>query len=292
MTWWQRLWRRKLLEEELDKELRFHLEQHTIDLIAQGYTPEEARRQAVLSLGGTDQVKEECRDARGTRWLEDLLQDFRYAFRRLRSNSGFTVVCVITLALGIGTTSAIFSAINPILLDSLPYPHAGQVTIISDLTADGGRLDLTFGTFRELILRSHSFDALAVMKPWQPTIVGTGDPERLVGQRVTSDYFRVLGVSPMLGRDFQAFDDQFKGPNVVVISARLWRRRFAGDRGIVGQQVTLNDSHSTVIGVMPDGFDNVLAPSAEVWSPLQYDVALPTDGREWGHHLRMVGRLS
>ena len=291
MTWWQRLWRRKLLDEELDKELRFHLEQHANDLIAQGYTAEEARRQAVLSLGGTDQVKEECRDARGTRRLEELLQDFRYAFRRLRSNPGFTAVCVVTLALGIGATSAIFSAINPILLDSLPYPHAGQVTIISGLTADGGRLDITFGTYRELIRRSHSFDGLAVMRPWQPTIVGTGEPERLAGQRVSSNYFRVLGVSPVLGRDFQAFDDQFKGLNVVVISAGLWRRRFAGDRGIVGQQITLNDNPSTVIGVMPDGFDNVLAPAAEVWSPLQYDIALPIDGREWGHHLRMVGRL-
>ena len=292
MTWWQRLWRRKRLDEELDKELRFHLEQHTNDLVAQGYAPAEARRQAVLSLGGAEQVKEECRDARGTRWLEDLLQDFRYAFRRLRSNPGFTAVCVVTLALGIGATSAIFSAVNPILLDSLPYPHAGQVTMISELTDDGGNLDITFGTFRELIQRSHSFDALSVMKPWQPTISGTAQPERLVGQRVSSDYFRVLGVSPVLGRDFQAFEDQFKGPNVVVISAGLWRRLFAGDKRIVGQQVTLNDNRFTVIGVMPDRFDNVLAPAAEVWSPLQYDITLPTDGPEWGHHLRMVGRLS
>lgn len=291
MTWWQRLWRRKRLDEELDKELRFHLEQHTNDLVAQGYAPAEARRQAVLSLGGAEQVKEECRDARGTRWLEDLLQDFRYAFRRLRSKPGFTAVCVVTLALGIGATSAIFSAVNPILLNSLPYPHAGQVTMISELTDDGGNLDVTFGTFRELIQRSHSFDALSVMKPWQPTISGTAQPERLVGQRVSSNYFRVLGVSPVLGRDFQDFEDQFKGPNVVIISAGLWRRLFAGDIRIVGQQVTLTDNRFTVIGVMPDRFDNVLAPAAEVWSPLQYNIALPTDGPEWGHHLRMVGRL-
>jgi putative ABC transport system permease protein len=292
MTWWQRLWRRKRLEEELDKELRVHLDQHTDDLIAQGYAPEEARRQAVLALGGAEQVKEECRDARGTRWLEDLLRDFHYAFRRLRSNPGFTAICVVTLALGIGATSAIFSAVNPILLDSLPYPHAGRVTMISELTADGDNLDITFGTYRELIQRSHSFDALSVMKPWQPTIIGTAQPERLVGQRVSSNYFRVLGVSPVLGRDFDAFEDQFKGPNVVVINAGLWHRRFGGDVGIVGQQITLNDNRFTVIGVMPNRFDNVLAPSAEVWSPLQYDITLPTDGREWGHHLRMVGRLS
>ena len=163
--------------------------------------------------------------------------------------------------------------------------------MISELTDDGGNLDITFGTYRELIQRSHSFDVLAVMKPWQPTIIGTAQPERLVGQRVSFNYFRVLGVSPVLGRDFQAFEDQFKGPNVVVISAGLWRRRFGGDFGIIGQEITLNDKRFTVIGVMPDRFDNVLAPAAEVWSPLQYNIALPTDGPEWGHHLRMVGRL-
>src|SRR5918912_902168 len=150
MTWWHRLFRRRKYEAELEKELRFHLDQHRSELIAQGYSPEEARRQARLALGGPEQVKESCRDARGTRWLEDLLQDFRYAARRLRSNLGFTAVSVLTLALGIGATTAIFSAVNPILFEPLPYPDARRLVTIWEIRSDGARNDGTFGMYRGL----------------------------------------------------------------------------------------------------------------------------------------------
>jgi putative ABC transport system permease protein len=291
MTWWHRLWRRRRLEEQLEKELGFHLDQHTTELMTQGYDPAEARRLARLALGGPEQVKENCRDARGTRWLEDLLQDFRYAARRLRSNPGFTLVAVLTLALGIGASAAIFSAVNPILFQPLPYPDAGRIMAIWDFRSESSLLDVTFGTFRELGQRSRSFDDLAVMKPWQPAITGADQPERLEGQRVSAGYFRALGLSPRLGRDFQVSDDQLNGPNVVIISDGLWRRRFGGDTAIVGREVTLDTRVYTIIGVMPVGFENLLAPSAECWSPLQYDNSLLPQSREWGHHLRMVGRL-
>jgi putative ABC transport system permease protein len=129
------------------------------------------------------------------------------------------------------------------------------------------------------------------MKTWQPTIIGGDQPERLDGQRVSASYFRVLGVSPAMGRDFLESDDQLNGPKVTIISDSLWRRRFGGDSAIVGRQVRLDDNSYTVIGVMPVAFENVLAPSAELWSPLQYDQSLPPQGREWGHHLRTMGRL-
>jgi predicted permease len=156
---------------------------------------------------------------------------------------------------------------------------------------DGSRLFVAFATFRGAQERSRSFDALAAMKPWQPTMIGKTQPERLEGQRVSADYFRVLGFAPAFGRNFEPADDLYKGPRVVILSDSLWRHRFASDPAIIGQQITLDGDHFTVIGIMPASFDNVLAPSAQIWAPLQYDSSLPPDGREWGHHLRMIGRL-
>jgi putative ABC transport system permease protein len=194
----------------------------------------------------------------------------------LLKKPGFTVVAVITLALGIGASTAIFSAVNPILFEPSPYPQAGRVTMVWDHGPDGSRLEVTFGTYRELVERSRSFDAVAVMRPWQPTITGPAGPERPDGQRVSASYFQVLGVPPALGRDFDSSDDRLNGPRVAILSDGLWQRRFGGDHTIIGRQITLDDNGYTVIGVMPSAFENVLAPSAEVWTPLQYDQSLPS----------------
>ena len=220
--------------------------------------------------------------------MESIIKDIRFGFRNLSKNPGFTLIAVFTLALGIGATTAIFSAVNPILFEPLPYPSANRIMTIWYAGADGSRVEQAFGTYRELAQRSQSFDAIAVMKPWQPNIIGTTPPERLAGQRVSASYFRVLGVTPTLGRDFDSSDDLQHGPHVAIISNAFWLRRFAGDKTIVGRQVTLDDQSFSVIGVMPPAFENVMAPSAEVWSPLQYDMSL---GTAWGHHLRMIGRL-
>jgi predicted permease len=131
------------------------------------------------------------------------------------------------------------------------------------------------------------------MDPWQPTMTGAAEPERFDGQSVSAGFFRALGVEPALGRDFQASDDQFQGPKLAILGNGLWRRRFSGDRAIIGRQITLDGDLYTVIGVMPRGFENVLAPTAEIWSPLQFDPWHITDldTTEWGHHLRIVGRV-
>jgi predicted permease len=142
--------------------------------------------------------------------------------------------------------------------------------------------------YRSLVERSNSFDSIAVLGAWQPTMTGAGQPERLEGQRVSASYFQVLGVQPIMGRDFQPSDDRMHGPKVVILSDALWRRRFAADPTIIGRPVILNDDSYLVVGIMPRGFENVLRPSAELWTPLQYDLS---DGRAWGHHLRTVGRL-
>jgi putative ABC transport system permease protein len=224
--------------------------------------------------------------------MRTLVQDLQFALHQLGKSKAFAVTSVLILALGIGAGTAIFSAVNPILFEPLPYPHANRVTMIWDVY-QGARSDVTFHTYRELAERTRSFDALAVMEMWQPAMTGPDEPERLDGQTVSADYFRVLGITPFLGRAFQESDDRFRGPKNVILSDRLWRRRFDGNPQIIGQQVKLDDNQYTVIGVMPAAFDNVLAPSAEIWSPLQYDPSHITDydSQEWGHHLHMIGRL-
>lgn len=221
------------------------------------------------------------------------LQDLHYALRQLRKNLGFACAAILILGLGIGAATAIFSAVNPILFEPLPYPQADRITMIWYAGQDGSRIPQTFHTYREVAERNRSFDSLAVIKPWQPTLTGGDQPERFDGQKVSADYFRTLGVSPVMGRDFQAADDLLHGPKVVILSNRAWRAHFGADRTIVGREVKLDDDNYTVIGVMALGFDNVLAPSTDFWSPLQYDTGniVSQQTREWGHHLQMVGRL-
>jgi predicted permease len=223
----------------------------------------------------------------------DIRNDLRFGLRMLLKRPGFTAIAVITLALGMGASTTIFSAINPILFESLPYPDARQIVTISDdiSTADSS-VGMTFGTYRELVQRSRDFSAIAVFKSWQPALAGLGDPERLEGQHVSASYFQVLGVSPVLGSNFNSSDDQPNGPNSIIISESLWQRRFNGESGILGRQATLNGTNFTVIGVMPRAFENVLSPKVEVWTLLKFDPSLPSlQGREWGRQLKMIGRL-
>jgi putative ABC transport system permease protein len=282
---------RPAADRDAGDEVDHYLEQATDAFVVSGLSAEAAKRAARLELGSPSSVREEIRFYGWEHTLHTLLTDLHYAARQLIRNPGFALVTTLTLALGIGASTAIFSAVNPILFKPLPYPHAAQLMMIWEMRSDGSSQPITFGTFYGLEQRAHSFDSMAVMKPWQPAMTGAVLPERFEGQRVSANYFRTLGISPVLGRDFKAADDQFQGPNVVVLSNRIWRLRFAADRTIVGRQVKLDDNLFTVVGVMPSSFENVLAPAAELWAPLQYDPSLPADSRDWGHHLRMVGRL-
>src|ERR1041384_1229861 len=265
MTWWRRLLHGRKYEAELEKELRFHLDEHTSDLIAQGHSPEEARRQARLALGGPEQVKERCRDARGTRWLGDLLQDLRYGVRILAKQPGFTAVAVLALGLGIGVNTAILSAVNGFVLRPLSVekprelvaPYWGRKT---DRQVWG---DFSYPNYVDLRERNNSLAALCA---WRETSAGIsssegrkgGEDDRaevVWGELVSDNYFAVMGVKPMLGRDF--LPEEVRTPNthpVAVISYQLWQRRFNRDAGIVGQTIYLNGQQFTVIGVMPESF--------------------------------------
>jgi putative ABC transport system permease protein len=265
MTWWHRLVRRRKNEEELEKELRFHLEQHTSDLIAEGHSPEEARRQARLALGGPEQVKEKCRDVRGTRWLGDLLQDLRYGVRILAKHPGFTAVATLALALGIGVNTAILSAVNGFVLRPLPVEKPEQLIVSYWGRKADARVwgNFSYPNYVDLREQNKSFADLC---GWMETSAGIssgesrneGDSERaevVWGELVSSNYFDVMGVKPVLGRGFVPEEDRTPNTHpVVVLSYPLWQQRFKADQGIVGKTIYLNGQPFTVIGVMPESF--------------------------------------
>jgi putative ABC transport system permease protein len=285
-----RLFRRR--QQELSEEIDAHLRMAAEDRAARGENPASAAQSARRELGNAALIRETTRDQWGFRWLETLLQDLRYALRTLRKSPGFTAVAVLTLALGIGANTAIFSAVDPILFEPLPYPQPERIMTIWGIF-QGARSQVTFFNYRELLERNRSFDAIAIFEPWQPTMTGPNEPERLDGQNVTYSYFRALGVEPAMGRDFQPSDDAYHEAHVTILSYGLWQRRFGGDRSIIGHQITLDGDGYTVIGIMPRGFDNVLSPTTEIWSPDQYNAANITDttSAEWGNHCSVVARL-
>ena len=282
---------RRALDADVADEIEHYVTESAADYAAQGMTRDAAARAARVAIGNATIVREQVRSSGWEHRVETVLGDLRYGLRRLRGAPAFTTVAVATLALGIGASTAIFSALKPILLDPLPYPRARQVVTVADVGQDGQPFDVTFGTYLELTRRSRSFDGAAVMKPWLPTHSTDAQVEQLSGQRVSASYFTVLGVAPRVGRVFTSEEDRFGGPDVVVLSDGLWRRRFSSDPEIVGRGIRLQGRPFVVVGVMPPSFENVLSPSAELWAPLQYNTILDPQGREWGHHLRMVARM-
>jgi putative ABC transport system permease protein len=272
---------------DLDEELESHLQFHVDDNLRQGMSPAEARRRAILDLGGIESTREACRDERGWPWLEMLLQDLRYGARQLRRNPGFVAVAVFTLALGIGVNTAIFSVVNALLLRPLPYPDSRRLVMLSINDAGGDIGNSDFATFVDWRERNRSFERMALFTGWSGLMRGQGDPEMVGGVRVTADYFRLLGVPPMLGRDFKPEEDRPNASSVVMISHALWRRRFNSDPNIIGKPVIISDQTFTVVGVMPRGFEDLLAGNfyqpAEMWAPLGYDEADPSACRTCRH---------
>ena len=257
MTWWHRTFRRlfsrKTIEEQLDKELRFHLDQHTNDLIAQGHSPEEARRLARLALGGPEQVKEKCRDVHKTRWLSDLLQDVRYGVRMLFKSKTVTLVAVISLALGIGANTAIFSLLDALLLKTLPLRQPEQLVML-----EGLRYAYPDSVYRELSENNSVFAGMFTFHGIELTVSDGNQADRVSGELVSGNFFTALGVNPHLGRVFSEADDQTPGAHLVtVISYDFWQRRFDSDPNIVGKKININNYPFTILGVAARGFRDV-----------------------------------
>lgn len=300
MSFWRQITRglhgllhRTQQDREIDDEVRHYFEEATAAHRERGLSEEDARRAARLEFGNPHAAEEQVRSFGWEDTVRRVFSDLRFAARQLRKNPGFTLVNVMTLAIGIGASTAIFSAVNPVLFKPLPYPHSDQIMMIWN-TYQGERFEAAFGTYLELLQRSRSFDSMSVFEPWQPALTGGTHPQRLEGQSVSASFFPVLGVSPSLGRNFEPSEDTFRGPKVVILSDKLWQQQFQGDRAILGRQIKLNDDNYTVIGIMPHGFGDVLSPSAQVWTTEQYDtsqIARDFNTSAWGDHLRIVARL-
>jgi putative ABC transport system permease protein len=291
MSWWHRLSLRKKMEEELEKELRFHVDQHTADLIAQGLDPAEARRRARLALGGPEQVKEHCRDARGTRWLEDLLQDLRYGARTLMKKPGFALVSVITLAAGIAANTTIFSVADALVLRPFNFPHQERLVMVWERGENGGGFDhgsVAPGNFNDWREQNQSFERLVAIVGRSFDLTGAHQPERFSGYGVSAGFFDAFGVKPALGRAFLPGEDRPGRDQVVVLKHSLWERRFGSDPNIVGRTLTLNAKTFTVIGVMPPDF-NFPFNGGEMWAPLAFDDK--TKQERLSHYLRAMGLL-
>jgi putative ABC transport system permease protein len=227
--------------------------------------------------------------------MQTLWQDLRYGARMLLKNPGFTLIAVITLALGIGANTAIFSVVNAVLLRPLPYPDSDRLVMLSTNAEKDGALGNTgYTTFVDWHERSQSFERMVVIRSWGGVLTGQGEPEVIRGLRVSADYFKLLGVSPALGRDFRAEEDRPDTRFVVVISHALWQRRFNSDPQVVGKQLILNDQPFTIVGVMPPSFTDFLAANfheaAEVWGPVGYDITQPFACRDC-QHLKAIARL-
>jgi putative ABC transport system permease protein len=293
------VFRKKKFEQELDDELRSYVEMQAAEKVRRGLSPEEALREARRELGGMEQVKESVRDVRRGVLLDTLLQDIRYAFRALRRNRGFASIAMLTLMLGIGANTAIFTVVDAVVLKPLPYPDPDRLlTLWERSRTDGQQSTVAPSNFYDWREQSRSFAKMAAIDPYPDFILdGSGESQRLSGADVTADFFSLLGKRVELGRDFLAEEDRPGRNHVVILSHATWKRYFGGRREIVGQSIALNGAAYTVVGVLAADFSFV-SKAADYHARNQFDLfrpmALPAPPPAWmrgTHPLCVLGRM-
>jgi predicted permease len=283
-------------DEDFASELEAHLQLHMDDNLRRGLTPQQARRQALIKLGGITQTTELHRDRRSLPFLETVFTDARFGLRMLRNNPAFAAVAILTLALGIGANTAVFSIVNGVLLHPLPFARADRLVMIGEQDDDTAAPGTTsFTTYVDWKTRSKGFDELTLFRQWQPTLMPPGEPEQLSGLRVANNYFRTLGITMAVGRDFTPQDDTPAARYVVILSHALWQRRFHSEAQIVGKVINLSGTNFTVVGILPTSYESLIATDlratgVEIWGALGYDLAL-RDACRTCRHLRAIGRL-
>ena len=271
MSWLQRLFSRKRMDIELDKELRFHFETQVADKVRSGIPETEARRLTRLEFGGIDQIKEDCRESRGTMGVESILQDLHYALRLLLHSPGFTITCVLILAIGIGATTAIFSLVSTVLLRPLPFPESNRLVWVSqqDHSVPGVVSEsLSYPDYFDWRAQNHTLEGMASYAGATATMELKGESQRVDIQTVSSNFFQVLRSAPILGRDF-SWEDEKPGNRAVMLSYSFWQSQFGADPAIAGKSITMNDHTYTVAGVMPKSFEFPIEnPAPVLWKSI------------------------
>lgn len=298
-AFWHNLRHRQALDAELDEELRAYVESIVTDKIRRGISPDDAVREARREIGGLEQVKQGVRDARTGAFVEGLIQDLRYALRTLSGSFGFSSIIVLTLALGIGANSAIFTLVNGVILKPLPYPDSDRLVMLWETSVRNGTLGTVApANFYDWHQETHSFDKMAAIDPYPDFILtGSGEAQRLAGAAVSQEFFSLLGVHMALGRDFLPEEDHPGSSQVVVLSYSTWMRFFGGRSEVVGHSIRLNDASYTIVGVLPPNF--YLASKAadyqsrnriDVWTPLAF-ASPPAAWQRGTHPLCVFARL-
>ena len=292
------LFRRGAMEAEMDEELRAHFENQVAKHAASGMTREDAVRRARLEFGGYEQVKEECRDARGVGWLETTLQDVRYALRMLRKSPGFATVAILTLALGIGANTAIFSVLDSVLLRPLPYQDPAGLVMLWENNSQHPNPHNTVSPpdFLDWQNRNTVFTELAALFDQHANLTGNGLPQEVILEDVSANFFSVLGVRPILGPGFTPENGKAGHDNVVILSYGFWKERFAGDPEVIGKAIALGGHEQTIVGVAPENFTwfikdgSFTGAKPEMWTPFVFPKTF-SDRKGVGRFLTVVARL-
>lgn len=269
----QRLFRANEVEADLTDEIRLHLDFETDDLVRQGLSWEAARREARLRLGGIDKAKEECRDAHGANHLDTALRNMRYGIRNLARNPGFTMMVILSLGIGIGANTAIFSVVNAVLLKPLPFRDAEQLVSVSHSAPGLGVENVNSAPFLYLTERGQNrvFEEMALWFAGPADLTGPGESEQVIRLQATAGFLRVLGIEPEIGRNFSEEEDTPSGRPTVILTHGYWQRRFGGNVSVIGKRLVVDEQESEIIGVMPERFRFLNFSKLDLIQPYRID---------------------
>ncbi|MFI5092316.1 MAG: ABC transporter permease [Candidatus Acidiferrum sp.] len=286
-------WHRQKRERELEEELQSHLQMAAADRTDRGESPEQAKGAARRELGNVGLIKEVTREMWGWASVERLMLDLRYGLRMLAKSPGFATVAILTLALGIGANTALFSVVNGVLFSPLPYSHPDQLVWIAESKPNFATGSISYPNFRDWEKNNRTFSAMGAYRPYSYNLTGLGDAEQIRAMLITSDFFSVLGVNPQIGRSLAPGEDEIGAAPIAMLSAGLWKRKFGSSGGAVGKTLTLDGKNFTIVGVLPAGFDLALGSfhNVDIYVPLGQwsNPLLPKRGAGLGIH--GLGRL-